>query len=119
MIADPGFLPKPWAAARSSTPRAVISYYVVYTVVAVGAVLGALQCYFQYKGVALDRQPLCLVFEENFDNERQVFGDVGTTGGSFMREVNMDGFGFVSISNSHPMAYHFSDAWCTYQERGI
>ncbi|KAF8236768.1 concanavalin A-like lectin/glucanase [Tricholoma matsutake] len=93
MITNPGSLPKPWAAARSRTPRAIISYYLVYAVVAIGAAIGALQCYFQYKGVMLDRQPLCLVFEENFDDPATVFGQVGTKGGSFMREVNMDGFG--------------------------
>jgi hypothetical protein len=95
MITNPGFLPKPWAAARSRTPRAIISYYMVYTVVAIGAAIGALQCYLQFKGVMLDRKPLCLVFEENFDDANQVFGQPGTKGGSFMREVNMDGFGFV------------------------
>jgi hypothetical protein len=65
----------------------------VYTVVAIGAAIGALQCYLHYNGVMLDQKPLCLVFEENFDNH--VFGQSGTKGGSFMREVNMDGFGFV------------------------
>lgn len=97
MIGNPGFLPKPWASARSRTPRAIISYYMVYAVVAIGAAIGALQCYFQYTGVMLDRKPLCLVFEENFDDPVQVFGQPGTKGGSFMREVNMDGFGFVII----------------------
>lgn len=48
-----------------------------------------MQCYFTYTGVALDKQPLCLVMEENFDNETAVFGP----GGTFFREVNMDGFG--------------------------
>lgn len=46
----------------------------------------------------LDRQPLCLAFEENFDDPATVFGQVGTKGGSFMREVNMDGFGLVFSS---------------------
>ena len=85
----------------------------------IGAALGALQCYLQYKGVSLDRQPLCLVFEENFDNETQVFGDVGTKGGSFMREVNMDGFGLVFISNFHPLVHPFPDDDVLYQERRI
>jgi len=57
---------------------------------------GAVQCYFTYTGVALDRKPLCLVMEENFDNETAVFGP----GGTFFREVNMDGYGFVLILNN-------------------
>jgi len=54
-----------------------------------GLVLGGFQCYFGYKGVRLDKKPLCLVFEENFDSEDAVFGP----NGSFTREVNMDGYG--------------------------
>ena len=52
--------------------------------------------------VPLDKQPLCLVFEEDFKdgNEDRVFGvskaqNGDLTGGSLMREVSMDGFGFV------------------------
>jgi hypothetical protein len=104
MITNPGFLPKPWSAARSRTPRAIISHYLVYAVVAIGAAIGALQCYLQYKGVMLDRQPLCLVFEENFDDAETVFGQIGTKGGSFMREVNMDGFGFASFLSIFPFS---------------
>jgi len=61
--------------------------------IVVGVALGVLRCYFGYKGVVLDRQPLCLVMEENFDQEESVFGD----NGHFFREVNMDGFGQVFI----------------------
>ena len=38
----------------------------------------------------LDTRPLCLVMQEDFEGgEDKVFGP----GGTFMREVNMDGFG--------------------------
>jgi hypothetical protein len=108
MIVDPGSLPKPWAAINARSPRARFSYYVVYAVVFIGAILGAVQCYFQYTGVALDRQPLCLVMEENFNDPAQVFGEPGGTGGTFMREANMDGFGFALIFLSIPRSHNNS-----------
>lgn len=53
----------------------------------------AIQCYFTYKNVLLDRQPLCMVFDEEFDgSESDVFGQ-NNQGGKFMREVDMSGFG--------------------------
>jgi hypothetical protein len=87
MIPENEPLPKPWN--NTKTPRATISYFLTYGVIALGMAVGVLQCYFGYKGVRLDKQPLCLVMEENFDNEESVFGAQG----HFFREVNMDGFG--------------------------
>jgi hypothetical protein len=37
----------------------------------------------------MEKQPLRIVLDENFDNEDAVFGP----GGTFLREVNIDGFG--------------------------
>jgi hypothetical protein len=85
------------------------AFWSVYAVVFIGAILGAVQCYFQYTGIALDRQPLCLVMEENFNDPAQVFGEPGGTGGTFMREVNMDGFGFALIFPSIPRSRPLDD----------
>ncbi|KAF9556187.1 concanavalin A-like lectin/glucanase [Agrocybe pediades] len=78
---------KPWKGKK--TPREIFSYWIVYVIIAMGLAGGAIQSYFQYIHVPLDRQPLCIVLDENFDNEASVFGP----GGTFFREVNMDGFG--------------------------
>mgnify|MGYP007051634169 FL=1 len=82
-------VPKPWKEEKN--PRAAISYWIVYVVFFLGIAGGTVQCYFQYKGVRLDKQPLCLVLDEQFDNPDRVFGE----GGTFYREVSMDGFGWV------------------------
>jgi hypothetical protein len=37
----------------------------------------------------LEKQSLCIVLDENFDNEDAVFGP----GETFLREANMNGFG--------------------------
>jgi len=50
---------------------------------------GAFQCYWTYTHVAPEKQPLFIVLDENFDNEDAFFGP----GGTFLREVNIDGFG--------------------------
>lgn len=89
MLADGTEVPKPWTEKKN--PRATFSYWIVYFIVFIGIAGGAVQCYFTYIRVPLDRQPLCIVLDENFDNEDTVFGDNGT----FFREVNMDGFGYV------------------------
>jgi len=80
-------VPKPWREEKN--PRATFAYWLTYFVVFVGFAGGIVQSYFKYANAQLDRKPLCLVFEENFDNEDAVFGPNGT----FEREVNMDGFG--------------------------
>ncbi|PPQ71069.1 hypothetical protein CVT24_009870 [Panaeolus cyanescens] len=82
-------LPKPWL--DKPNPRATFSYWIVWITIFLGIAGGAVQCYFTYIRVPLDKRPLCLSFEETFDdnNEARVFGE----GGTFFREVNMDGFG--------------------------
>ncbi|KAF9053306.1 ectomycorrhiza-upregulated GH16 glucan endo-1,3-beta-glucosidase precursor [Panaeolus papilionaceus] len=88
-VAEGEKLPKPWL--DKPNPRAKFSYWIVWITIFIGIAGGAVQCYFTYTRVPLDRRPLCLSFEETFDdnNEARVFGE----GGSFFREVNMDGFG--------------------------
>ena len=80
-------LPKPWT--EKPHPRARIAYFVTYAMILVGLAGGVVQSYFKYTGAQLDRKPLCLVFQEDFDSEDAVFGSNGT----FQREVSMDGFG--------------------------
>jgi len=82
---------KPWLEKKN--PRATFSYWIVYAIILIGIAGGAVQSYFRYKSVPLDKQPLCLVFEEDFNDEQKVFGTDPTKGGSFFREVGMDGFG--------------------------
>jgi hypothetical protein len=87
MLSDSNPISKPWKNIKST--RAVISYWIVYFIIFLGIAGGAFQCYWTYTHVPLEKQPLCMVLDENFDNEDAVFGP----GGSFIREVNMDGFG--------------------------
>ncbi|CAA7271076.1 unnamed protein product [Cyclocybe aegerita] len=87
MLSDANPLPKPWLEKKS--PRAVFSYWVVYAIILLGIAGGAVQSYFVYTRVPLDKRTLCIVLDENFENEATVFGE----GGTFFREVNMDGFG--------------------------
>jgi hypothetical protein len=102
MIEDRSNIPKPWISKPN--PRARIAYLLTYAVVFVGLAGGIIQCYFNYANAQLDRQPLCLVMEENFDSEDSVFGE----NGSFNREVNMDGFGCVTSSIQVSMASFLS-----------
>ncbi|KAF9014300.1 concanavalin A-like lectin/glucanase domain-containing protein [Cyathus striatus] len=78
---------KPWNDAPN--PRARFAYFLPYLVIFLGLSGGIIQCYFSWRNVRIDRSPLCIVMDENFDDENAVFGP----NGSFMREVNMDGFG--------------------------
>ena len=87
MLPDSTPVPKPWKEKKN--PRAVISYWIVYFILFLGIAGGVFQCYWTYVHVPLDKLPLCMVLEENFDNEAAVFGP----GGTFFREVNMNGFG--------------------------
>ena len=80
-------LPKPWT--DKPQPRARIAYFLTYAMILVGFAGGVVQLYFKYANAQLDRQPLCLIFQEDFDSEDAVFGANGT----FQREVSMDGFG--------------------------
>ncbi|KAJ7651192.1 glycoside hydrolase family 16 protein [Roridomyces roridus] len=85
-------VPKPWTTKPN--PRARISYYLTWTLFIVGMGLGGLQSALTYRGVRLDRQPLCLVFEDNFNSgdDAAVFGTASTPG-RWLREVDLSGFG--------------------------
>lgn len=96
MITDRSDIPKPWK--EKPNPRAKIAYFLTYAVILLGIAGGAVQCYFSYARAQLDKKPLCLVMEENFDSEDAVFGE----NGSFNREVTMDGFGYVRSLLSSP-----------------
>ena len=85
-LSDSNPISKPWRIIKST--RAVFSYWIVYSIIFLGIAGGAFQCYWTYTHVALAKQPLCIVLDENFDNENAVFGP----GGPFF-EINMDGFG--------------------------
>ncbi|KAJ3855773.1 glucan 1,3-beta-glucosidase [Lentinula lateritia] len=100
---DGSLVEKPWregpsAAELSKTPfmKRIFTRKRISPLVGLG--LGVLQCVLTYIDVSterMDRQPLCLVMEEDFNGgEDAVFGSgPGGEGGSFWREVNMDGFG--------------------------
>jgi hypothetical protein len=101
LTVEPGTVEKPWLNAKN--PRAVISYYIVYLIVFLGIAGGIVQSYFKFIRVPLDKQPLCLVYEEDFEdgNEDRVFGlskaqNGDLSGGTLLREVSMDGFGLVA-----------------------
>ena len=87
MLSDSNPIAKPWKNKKNR--RAIFAYWIVYIIISLGIALGAFQCYWTYTHVPLDKQPLCIVLDENFDNEDTVFGP----GGTFFREVNMNGFG--------------------------
>ncbi|KAF8914733.1 concanavalin A-like lectin/glucanase domain-containing protein [Mucidula mucida] len=81
-------VPKPWR--DKPNPRAKMTYAIVYGMIFVGIAISALQCYLTYRNVMLDRQPLCLVMDEQFDRSTdEVFGPSGY----FMREVDASGAG--------------------------
>ncbi|KAJ3760122.1 glycoside hydrolase family 16 protein [Lentinula raphanica] len=104
-VSDGSLVDKPWRegpspAELAKTPfikrvftRKRISRVLPHLLALIGLGLGVLQCvltYIDVKTERMDNQPLCLVMEEDFSGgEDAVFG----TGGSFWREVNMDGFG--------------------------
>lgn len=75
-------VPKPWLTAKN--PRARISYWTVYVMLFVGIAVSVIQCIFVYKNALLDRQPLCLVLDENFDTFDEDL---------WLREVDISGFG--------------------------
>jgi hypothetical protein len=87
MLPEGHVVEKPWLEKKDVRKR--VSTIMVYVLFFLGFAAGGVQCYFRYTGVVLDRQPLCLVMEENFDSEDSAFGP----NGHFMREVNMDGYG--------------------------
>ncbi|KAE9401348.1 concanavalin A-like lectin/glucanase [Gymnopus androsaceus JB14] len=74
---------KPWLSAKST--RESLSYWLTYGVMSLGLVAGALH-------------PLCIVLDEEFNNPDTVFGtgingNGGDGTGTFIREVDMSGFG--------------------------
>lgn len=87
MLSDSSPVEKPWIKNKGT--RARVSYWIVYFIFFLGVAGGAFQCYWTYTHVALDKLPLCMVLDENFDNETAVFGP----GGTFTRDVNMNGYG--------------------------
>ena len=98
LAVEPGTVEKPWLNIKNS--RSIISYYIVYFIIFLGIAGGVVQSYFKFILVPLDKKPLCLVYQEDFDdgNEDRVFGlskaqNGDLTGGSLLREVSMDGFG--------------------------
>lgn len=107
--------PKPWLSKPN--PRAKISYVLTWVMLFVGAALlvqlhchilnpsytgialGTIQSYLTYTRVALDREPLCLIFNEDFNegDEAGVFGSgIAGDGGRWFREVGVGGFGYVA-----------------------
>ena len=96
MLSDDQEVPKPWTEKPSS--RHTVAYYLTYFMIFLATAGGAVQTYLSFKNVELDHKPLCIVLDENFDNPDKVFGPNGT----FFREVNMDGFGYVQFLSWKP-----------------
>jgi hypothetical protein len=91
MIVDSDQLQKPWLAEQDRYAR--IAHFVTYGVMFLGVILGAIKVYFDYKSVPVIPGNLCVVLDEEFNDPSTVFGDNGT----FFREVDMSGFGCVSL----------------------
>ena len=90
MLSEDTPLQKSWLKERD--PYARIAYLVTYCMVLLGVIGGAVRCFFGWRGVQLlENNNLCLVLNENFDSPDSVFG----TNGTFFREVDMSGFGYV------------------------
>jgi hypothetical protein len=76
MLSDSNPISKPWKNIKST--RAVLSYWIlVYFIIFLGIAGGAFQCHWTYTHVPLEKHPLCIVLDENFDNEDAVFGNMG------------------------------------------
>jgi len=89
MLASTSTLQKPWLTSRD--PYHKLAYFITYGVMFLGIAAGAVRCYFGWTSVPLLSGNLCMVLDENFDTEEGLFGDNGT----FFREVDMSGFGYV------------------------
>ena len=63
-----------------------------------GIVAGVVRCYTGWYDVPLIKGNLCVVMDENFDSDDGVFGP----NGKFFREVDMSGFGYISLSITVP-----------------
>ncbi|KAJ7848509.1 glycoside hydrolase family 16 protein [Mycena olivaceomarginata] len=79
-------VPKPWT--KNPSPRATVFYYLTWALLFAGASLGGVQSYFAYSTVRIDRAPLCLVFEYEFNSgdDAAVFGSGGQAG-RWLREL--------------------------------
>ena len=77
-----GDLDKPWRTKKDSRHR--LSNLLVYLIALIGIGLGAVRCYFSYKGT-YKLSNLCLVMEDNFDTF--------DTEHTWTHEVSMSGFG--------------------------
>ncbi|KAH8830091.1 concanavalin A-like lectin/glucanase domain-containing protein [Flagelloscypha sp. PMI_526] len=88
-LLEPGTeLPKPWLAKKD--PFVLVSTLLTYGFLIIGAISGAVRCFFGYMDVPMMHSNLCPVLDQDFSNgEVGVFGDQGT----FFREVDMSGFG--------------------------
>lgn len=78
---------KPWLTVRDPYQR--ISYALTYGVVVLGILLGGVRVWFGWNDVEVLKGNLCMVMDENFDSDANVFGE----NGKFFREVEMSGFG--------------------------
>ena len=92
MLSEGAPLEKPWLTQRD--PYARIAYFLTYGMLFLGVIAGAVQCYFSWNNtLLLPDNELCLVLNENFDSPDTVFATNGS--GTFFREVDMSGFGYV------------------------
>lgn len=90
MLTSTTALEKSWLTSRD--PYHKVAYFITYGVMLLGIAAGAIRCYFGWTSVALLSGNMCLVLDENFDSDDGLFGVNGT----FFREVDMSGFGYVS-----------------------
>jgi hypothetical protein len=86
---------KPWLTVR--VPHQRISYALTYGVMVLGILLGGVRVWFGWNDVEVLKGNLCMVMDENFDSDADVFGE----NGKFFREVEMSGFGYVFVSQTH------------------
>jgi len=63
-----------------------------------GILLGGVRVWFGWNDVEVLKGNLCMVMDENFDSDANVFGE----NGKFFREVEMSGFGYVFVSQNSP-----------------
>ena len=101
MLTSTSALEKPWLTSRD--PYSRIAYFITYGVMFLGIAAGAVRGYFGWLSVPLLSGNLCLVLDENFDTDNGLFGENGT----FFREVDMSGFGYVSLSRNLPALITF------------
>lgn len=102
MLSDDAPPEKPWITHRDPYTR--IAYLVTYAMILLGVIGGGIKCFLSWNSVLLlPESNLCLVLNENFDNPAAVFGNNGT----FFREVDMSGFGYVLYFRPDSVSSHF------------